>query len=95
MKASGVSHKSIVCDRTIEIAFEVNVRFALREIFEWPTDDSTWSLRPKCFDRVLVLVGDSTMISDLAIVIELENVPYNLAWGKSAGGSYRIVTRTY
>jgi hypothetical protein len=54
--------------------FEVNAQFALREIFEWPTDANTWSLRPKYFDRVLVLEGDSPMTSDLAIIIEREPV---------------------
>ena len=34
MKTSGVSHKSIFYDRTVEVVFEVNAQFALREIFE-------------------------------------------------------------
>ena len=34
MKTSGVSHKSIFCDRTVEVVFEANAQFALREIFE-------------------------------------------------------------
>lgn len=34
MKTSGVSHKSIFCDRTVEVVFEVNAQFALRKIFQ-------------------------------------------------------------
>ncbi len=33
MKASGVSYKSNFCDRTVEVVFEVNAQFALREVF--------------------------------------------------------------
>ncbi len=68
MKTSGVSYKSIFCDRTVKVVFEVNAQFALREIFKMTDRMSmTWSLRPKYLDRVLALVGDSTMTSDLAI----------------------------